>query len=326
MNSEDANPSPCSAVMVPPRPLIPSQYSPAIFLMVLVSMLSKMRRAWMFPLPACPNVMVLVLYLLFMLSSMPNRSWTLSSGTAASSIMWGVRILGGTVLMLWCSAAFLWFHHQSISASSFESAMILPVTVPRIPAPSSASSSYSTRRTHSISWSSPTSICSITWLSTNSRADGPVLAILMPSDMAFVRESYPSTKRRLCSGSSIRQSSADRITPRVPSEPTRILCVSSMVLTRSSLYPEEFFVTCGNLSIWAKPATPRIFSPTSLSSGRVIVLPVPSTNVTPATLSITLPYLTLLLPPELFPSMPPIEQNAPTDGLGANIFPCLPST
>ena len=43
--------------------------------------------------------------------------------------------------------------------------------------------------------------------------------------------------------------------------------------------------------------------------------------VTSLTLSIVLPYFTLLLPLELFPNIPPNEQKLPIEGFGGKNFP-----
>jgi len=72
-------------------------------------------------------------------------------------------------------------------------------------------------------------------------------------------------------------------------------------------------------------ANSRIFFATLLFSGRVILFPFPSINVISVTLSITLPYFRLLLPLELFPNIPPIEQKEPIDGFGGKNFLCSSS-
>ena len=113
---------------------------------------------------------------------------------------------------------------------------------------------------------------------------------------------------------------AESIIPKGSFRTPIILCVSLRVFTKSNLYPDEFFVTNGNFCFKIFFEKDVIVFPIVLFSGNMIFSPFPLMKVISLTLSIVLPYFKLLLPLELFPSIPPTEQYAPTEGLGGKNF------
>ncbi len=89
--------------------------------------------------------------------------------------------------------------------------------------------------------------------------------ILLHSFAASISDLYPITNKILFLGMGIILSSADNMIPSEPSEPAIIFCVSLIDLIKSILYPEEFFVTLGNLSYCIFFTIFKIFKPIFLS-------------------------------------------------------------